>query len=616
MAVNRAFRHLTGTSTCRRGGPEGRRQRLLRDRIKMEGTNVIEGATVWDYETDVLVFGSGAGGFSAGIFARKQNLDVLICEKTAVVGGTTATSGGIAWIPGNPQARIAGIEDSIEKARTYLKHELGEYYRADLVEAFLEAGPKAIVELQDRTEVVFDFIKWPDYHAGRIGGVSAGRSIETRRFDGRKLGKDFELVRPPIKRLMLFGGLSVDKRKVDDFLNPFHSPGAFIRTISTLVRYGLDLLKYSRGTDIGAGNALIARMLYSLRALKATIWVDSPLVELIKEGDAVVGAVVSHEGKSKRIRARHGVVLATGGFPRNAEMRKELGPRHPHNHTVGYEANVGEGINAARAIGAVIDHEVVGPGLWQPSSVFKHKDGTEETILYGYLDRGRPGVIAVDSTGKRFVNESDSYHDIGEAMFRTGAAEGNRFYFICDRKFVWRRGLGLIRPFQPSLRRFIKSNYITVADTIEELARKINVDPQGLAETIARHNDFARTGIDLDFGKGSDPYNRMFGDPKIKPNPNLTPIATPPFVALRIYPSTIGTCIGLKTNASAQVLNAEDRPIPGLYACGNDISSVMRGFYPGGGITIGPAITFAYIAVRHIAESVRKSRAEETPRTA
>jgi 3-oxosteroid 1-dehydrogenase len=556
--------------------------------------------TSWDHETDLLVFGSGVGGFSAGIFGRKQGLDVLICEKEPVVGGTTATSGGFAWVPNTAQAKAAGAVDSIENARTYLRHELGNHYRADLVDAFLEAGPEAMADLQDGTEVVYDYVRWPDYHADQVGGVIEGRTLEPRRYDGRKLGRDFELIRPPIRRLMLLGGMSVDKRKVDDFLNPFRSAGVFVRVVKTFARYAADRVRYSRGTDIGAGNALIARMLYTLRQLGAEIWVNAPLVELIREGQGVVGAVVRHQGQQKRIRARRGVVLATGGFPHNVKMREELGPEHPHRHSVGWQANVGEGINAARHIGAVIDHDVVGPGLWQPSSILKHKDGNEETILYGYLDRGKPGVIAVDASGKRFVNESNSYHDIGEAMFRNGVARGNRFYFICDRKFVWKRGLGLIRPFQPSLRPYARRGYITVADTIEDLARRIDVDPVGLAETVRKHNEYARTGVDPEFRRGENPFNSiLLGDPEVKPNPNLGPITSAPFIALQIHPSTLGTSIGLKINADAQVLDAQDRPIEGLYASGQDISPVMRGYYPGGGINIGPAIVFAYIAVRH-----------------
>lgn len=554
----------------------------------------------WDDTTDVLVVGSGAAGFAAGIYGCKAGFDVLICEKTGVVGGTTATSGGIAWIPNSPQAKVAGIEDSVEKVRTYLRHELGNYYRADLVEAFLEAAPKAITELQDGTEVVFDLAGFADYHANQPGGARGGRSLEPRRYDGRRLGKDFELLRPPLPRLLLLGGLMIDKRKLDLFLNPFSKPTAPFTILRTLARYAIDRRTYSRGTEICAGNALIARMLYSLRQLGARIWTHSPLVELIREQGCVVGAVVERDGKRLRVRARRGVVLATGGFPHNAEMRKALGPDHPHDLSVGYHANVGDGINAGVAAGGAIDRQMVGPGWWQPSSLLKHPDGAVETILYGYLDRGRPGVIAVDRTAKRFVNESNSYHDIGEAMFRAGV-QGNCFYFICDRAFVWKRGLGLIRPFTPFLKRYERMGYISLADNLRDLARKIDLDPVQLEATVARHNEFCRTGIDLDFGKGNDPYNRMFGDPKVKPNPNLAPIVRPPFVALQIYPSTIATCLGLKVDENSQVLDENDAPIPGLFACGNDMSTVMRGFYPGGGATIGPAITFAYIAMRSIA---------------
>ncbi len=557
----------------------------------------------WDHETDVLIFGSGIAGFSAGVFARKRNLDVLICEKMPVVGGTTATSGGFAWVPNTYQARAAGVQDSVEQARTFLKNELGPLYRADLADAFLEAGPDAMATLQDGTDVAFNYVPWPDYHADQVGGVSAGRTHEPCRFDGRRLGKDFELLRPPIKRLMLLGGMSIDKRKVDDFLNPFKSLSGFGRVVATFARYAMDRLRYSRGTDIGAGNALVAGLLLTLRKQGAGIWVKAPLVELISEAGKVVGAIVNHDGQPKRIRARRGVILATGGFPHNAKMRAELGPRHPHDHSVGWEANVGEGINAARRIGAVIDHDVAGPGLWQPSSLLKHPDGRVETILYGYLDRGKPGIIAVDSNGKRFVNESNSYHDIGEAMYRNGVAEGNRFHFICDHKFVWKRGLGLIRPFRPSLSPYVRSGYITVADTIEDLARKIGADPQGLAETVRKHNEYARTGVDPEFQRGVNPFNHiLLGDPAFKPNPNLGPILHPPFVALRMVPSTLGTCIGLKVNGESQVLDAQDQPVPGLYACGQDVSPVMRGRYPAGGINIGPALVFAYIAVRHIKE--------------
>ncbi len=556
-------------------------------------------ASSWDDETDILVFGSGIGGLSAALFAAKAGQSVVLCEKTGQIGGTTATSGGIAWIPGNAHAREDGIDDPIDRARTYLKHELGNYYRADLVDAFLESGGDALAELEKDTDVGFHVNKRADYHADQVGGALSGRSLEADNFDGRELGVDFELVRPPRKRLMLFGGMPVNKRKLDDFLNPFRSIATFRRAVATLARYAADRLRYSRGTDINAGNALVARLLSSLRKRNVIIWVDSPLISLVVDGGAVLGAQVQHNGETKRVRARRAVILATGGFPHNAAMRAEFSAAYPHAHSVAFEGNVGEGISMARAIGAVVDTELVSPALWQPSSLLTHSDGSVETILYGYLDRGRPGVIAVDRNGERFVNESNSYHDVVMAMYRRDAGAGGAFHFVCDRRFVWKRGLGVIRPFTPSLRRYVKSGYLVMADTLNELAQKAGIDPQGLERTVRRHNEFAKTGVDLDFGKGSNPYNRQFGDPSAGPNPNLGPIEHAPFIALRIHPGTLGTAAGLKTTADAQVVSSSGAPISGLYACGNDMASVMRGFYPGGGITLGPAIVFAFRAIRH-----------------
>ena len=573
-------------------------------------------AEQWDEERDVVVIGSGFGGMAATMFAAKKSLDVLLCEKSDKFGGTSASSGGIIWVPLTAEASAAGIDDSPDKVREYLRHELGNFYRGDLIDAFVESGPKAVAEIQNGTEVKFDLIPWPDYHASNVGGLSAGRSLETRRFDGRKLGADFERLRPPIKTLMLFGKLSVDKRKIDQFLNPFGSFQTFKSVVSTLVRFADDLRTYSRGTDIGAGNALIARLFYSLLRTRAALWNNAPLVELIGDQKAgVQGVVVERDGKRVRVRARRGVILSAGGFPRSAELRAELAKNYPHDQTVGFEANVGDAMKAARRIGAVIDTELSGPAFWTPTSKIREKDGSWRTTLYGYLDRGRPGMIAVDPEGKRFVNESNSYHDIVAAMFANGVGEGRNFHLICDRDFIWKRGFGIIRPFQPlfALRPYIKRDYIVSAPTIGELAGKIGIDPATLEATVARHNSFCPTGIDLDFGKGSDPYNRMFGDPKVKPNPNLTPIARGPFFAMKIYPGTLGTTVGLKADANAQVIGTEGAPISGLYTCGNEMASIFRGFYPGGGVTLAPGLVFGYRAIEHLSgQTAKTNELEET----
>lgn len=557
----------------------------------------------WDEERDVLVFGTGAGGMAAALFARRKSLDVLLCEKSSQVGGTTASSGGVLWIPNSAEARAAGVDDSPAKTREYLRHLMGRYYDPDLIDAYVASAPLAAAALQEGTEVRLRLMTgMSDYEASRPGGMASGRSLEPLRFDGRRLGRDFELVRAPIRRLMLLGGLYIDKRRVDEFLNPFASLSNFVGVLRTLARYATDRLRYSRGTDVGAGNALIASALLSVRRLGIPLWLDAPLVELL--GDAhqgVLGAVVRREGRLVRVRARRGVVLATGGFPRNPALLAELAPGFPHDQTVAFEGNVGDALIAARKLGAAVETDLSNPCFWTPTSKLQHPDGSEETILYGYLDRGRPGVIAVNDAGKRFVNESNSYHHIVAGMFQDGMRADSRFYLVCDRRFLWRRGMGLIRPFRFSLRRHVRSGYIAEGRTIGELARRIGIEPDALEQTVQRHNDFCITGVDLDFGKGSDPYNRQFGDASVKPNPNLLPIRHGPFYALRIYPASLGTTVGLKTDADGRVLAESGQAIAGLHACGNESACVFRGAYPGGGATLGPGVVTAYRAVEMLA---------------
>lgn len=565
-------------------------------------------AVEWDEVHDLVVVGSGCGAMAAALFASRHGMDVLLCEKSSHLGGTTASSGGVLWIPGSAEAQRAGVADSLEQARIYLQHLLGPYFRDDLVDAYLRSAPEAAAAIQEGTEVRLKLMPgMADYHAALPGGVAGGRSLEPERFDGRRLGADFELVRPPIAQLMLLGGLYIDKRRVDEFLNPFASFGHFTGMLRTLVRYATDRLRYSRGTDVGAGNALIASMLLSFRKRRIPFWLNAPMVELIgDEVQGVQGLVVERQGQRVRVRARRGVILATGGFPRHPELMATLSPGFPHDQTVGFEGNVGDALVQAQRLGAVADTDMSGPCFWTPTSKLQLPDGTVRTVLYGYLDRGRPGVIAVNAQGQRFVNEADSYHDIVVGMFKDGVSADSRFYLVCDRRFIWRRGLGMIRPFQPSLRRHVRNGYLVEGRTLAELAERIGLDPQALEATVARHNGFCKTGIDLDFGKGADPYNRQFGDPSVaQPNPNLAPIRHGPFYALRIYPASLGTTIGLKTTTDAQVVNRRGAPIAGLYACGNDMASAFRGFYPGGGATLGPGLVFAYRAIEHIAATVR-----------
>lgn len=552
-------------------------------------------------EVDLLVFGSGAGGLAAAVFAAQRGLRVLLCEKSAQLGGTTATSGGVVWIPGSPQARRAGIADSDEAVRTYLRGEAGVLYRDDLVSSYLSHGVPAL-EALEKAGVPFDLIDMPDYHSASPGALPRGRSLQARAYDGRELGTDFAKVRAPIGNLLVLGGMMLGPDDVAKFVRPFASFAAFSRVVRRVLRHSADRLRgYPRGTVVSNGNAMVARMFAYLRQTDAKIWLSSPLLSLVHEAGRVIGARVDTPHGPRRVEARLGVVLATGGFPHSPSLRKELAPHFPHVHSMAFEANTGDGIVAARAIGGEVDGALHSPGLWTPASE-RVRGGHRETFIYGYLDRGRPGVIAVDATGRRFVNESNSYHDIVRALFERQRVGQQRFYFICDADFVHRRGLGAVRPWPWNLvqmPQMLRDKYLLRGATLAELASLAGVDPAGLEDEVRRHNAFCATGVDSDFGKGDTAYNRSWGDPTVTPNPNLTPIARAPFYALSIVPATLGTAIGLKTDAQARVLDSEGLPVPGLYACGNELASMMRGAYPGGGITLGPAIAFAHAAVSH-----------------
>ncbi len=557
-----------------------------------------------EHEVDFLILGGGAAGLSSALFAALMGYRVLLCEKTGQIGGTSASSAGIVWVPCNHLAQSAGIEDSLEKARTYLRGELGGQYRAEMLDAYLETAPLVFDFLQERTEVKFNLVDWPDYHSDCEGAAQQGRSLMARRFDGRRLKDNFRFVRPPFKSLMLLGGMHLDKDRVEDFLNPLRSVGTLVRVFRSLTRYARDRLYNERGTDVGGGNALVASLLYSLLDAGGKFWVNANPLKIISSEDGVHDAIISCEGKNVRVHTKMGIILATGGFPSSDKLRQELAPNFPHDITFGMDTSQGDGIALAKSVGGTIDTDVLSPAYWQPSSRKSNSDGSNTGVMYGYLDRGKPGVIAVDSNGKRFVNESNSYHDIGMAMFQSGLAQGNRFHFICDRTFIWHHGLGMILPYRLSLRKYVKSGYIKVAPTIEELAQQIAVEPQALANTVARHNNYALDGRDPDFNRGETNYNRLFGcDRANGPNKNLAPIEKSPFIALEMHPGTLGTAIGVSVTPDAQVCDREGKPIHGLYAVGNDMTALMRGAYPGGGITIGPAIVFAYRAVERAIRS-------------
>lgn len=557
---------------------------------------------VWDLEVDLLVAGSGAGGLTAALVAANECLSVVLCEKSPRLGGTTATSGGGIWIPLSSQAVAAGVSDDPEAVRLYLRGELGEYYRQELVEAFLTSGPEALDYLRRHTEVRFDLADIPDYHSDAPGGVRTGRTLMATAFDGRRLGDAFETIQPPMRRMMVLGGMMFSRREVFTLLRPLSSWQAFRTTTGLLLRYLSDRLRHSRGTRLLIGNALVARYVFSLRALGVPLWTRAPLRDLIVEDGRVVGAVVDYAGGLKRVRVRRGVVLATGGVARDPELLRELTPGFPHEFTLAHEGDTGDALTIARrAAGAAADTHVRSAAVWTPASLFKESDGSLSVMTYGYLDRGKPGAIIVNPRGERFVNEANSYHDVVLAMFDRQAEDGLTAHLICDSDFIHDYGLGVVPPYRRSVTAYVRRGYLQTASTLDDLARKIGVDPQGLRRTVDDHNAYARTGKDLAFGKGETAFNRYNGDPHITPNPCLRPLQRAPFYALRVHPATIGASVGLKTNRDGRVLDTSDRPIAGLWAAGNDQTNVMAGCCPAAGVTLGPALVFGYRAARDAA---------------
>lgn len=558
----------------------------------------------WDIETDLLVAGAGPGGMTAALVAAIEGLDVVVCEKADQVGGTGATSAGTLWIPGNRPSREAGFEDSPEDAAKYLDALIGDDGTSAHRRAYLRDGPAVIDYLMDKTDVQFlPCGLHPDYRNNVSGAASSGRAIIPQNFDGRLLGRDFERVRPPIPEFMLMGGMMVGKVDIIGLLGRYKSFGAFRHSAGIVLRYLTDRLRFKRGTRLVMGNALVARLFYSLKKRNVPVLFGAPIREFVKDGDAVIGAVLDTKDGMRRVRARRGVVLATGGFAHNPKYRQAFMPAPTPQYSMAADANTGDGLTLAEAADAAFDakgHQSA--GFWTPVSVTKRDDGSEGLFPHLAMDRAKPGLIAVNAAGRRFVNEAVSYHDFVEAMYRSHeTVDTMPAWLICETSFVTKYGLGAIHPETRNLTKHEKSGYVTVAQNLEELASKIGVDAAGLQDSIARHNGFARAGTDEDFGKGDLELNRFNGDPSHAPNPCLAPIENGPFAAMAVWPAEIGCSVGLATNPDCQVLKDGNEPIPGLYACGNDMGSVMAGAYPGPGTTLGPAIVFGWRAAMHAA---------------
>lgn len=549
------------------------------------------------FETDVVIIGSGAAGLSAAITARKLGLEALVVEKTGRFGGTTAYSGGAPWIPCNHVMRRIGLSDTREAAQTYLKAVLGEAYDADLVETYLDKAPEMLTFLEEHSEVRFKPFPLPDYESD-LPGAAVSRSLLTVEFDGRRLGERLDELRMPLPQLMLFGSMQIEGSDIHPMRHALKTWAGFRHTARVLRRFAFDRLRHGRGTRIVNGNALAARLFHSAIQAGATLWKNAPALELSVENGAVVGAVAQREGERLEVRARRGVLLASGGYGASAQMRAKYIPMAQHHHSLQPEGNVGDGVHMGVAAGAFHDPAHAGDCIWTPVSVYRAPDGSLVKYPHIFIDRAMPGCIAVGPDGRRFVNEGTSYQTFVGTMHRRGFS---KVHLVAGREFLRTYGMGLARPAPFSAARYVQSGYLVEAPTLQALAVKIGVPPRALQDTVERFNAGAAKGEDPEFGKGADAHSRFRGDQTHRPNPSVGPVGEGPYYALALHPGDLSTVGGLRTNGRAEVLDAAGKPIPGLYAAGLDMNSMMRGRYPGGGSSIGPAMTFGYVAARQMA---------------
>jgi succinate dehydrogenase/fumarate reductase flavoprotein subunit len=551
----------------------------------------------WDGETDLLIVGAGAAGMTAALVATLEGLQVVVCEKSDMVGGTTATSAGTVWIPGNHQSDAAGAPDSIASARVYLAGLLGDDASDERLSAYLASGPTVLDYLERKTSVVFGAPPVHPNYRDLPGAVIGGRALGAVPFDGRKLGADFGRVRPPRREFTILGGMMVGKNDIPALLKPFGSWDNFKHTAGLLARQARDRLTFKRGTRLTMGNALVARLLYDLRRLAADIRYNTTLKELVKIGDEIVGAVLTTPTGALVLRAKKGVVLATGGVGWSEVLRERFLPDNTRRYSLTPDTNTGDGLLAGERVCGEIDSKLVSPALWMPSSVMKQPDGHLSVFPHIMLDRAKPGLLAVGGNGRRFVNEDNSYHDFVEGMLRSNGTPANvPSYLVCDRSFISDFGLGLVHPGTRNLRRFIDAGYLFEGGTTADLGKKIGVDADALAQTIERYNGYAETGIDEEFGRGTSELNRFNGDPANKPNPCLRKIGPGPYYAIAVWPSDLASSVGLHTDSRARVLRSSGSPVKGLYAAGADAASIFKGAYPGPGTMIGPAMVFAWRA--------------------
>jgi 3-oxosteroid 1-dehydrogenase len=553
--------------------------------------------TSWDKSVDLLIIGSGGGGMVAALATLDAGLEPLIVEKQALVGGSTGLSGGMVWLPNNPLMRRDGIPDSHEDGLAYLADVVGDIGAPSSSarrEVFLTAGSEMITFLLRKGVRLVRCPGWSDYYPNHKGGNAAGRGVEGIPFDAAELGNWSDKVQPAMAKNFGFVVLTNELRAVQYFNR---APRAFAVAMRVFARTWAARVR--RREMLTNGASLIGQMLKVTIRLgegEPPLWTNAAMDDLIVEDGRVVGASVKRDGATLFIEARRGVLLAAGGFGHNADMRRRYSGNQPNEGkwSIANAGDTGEALQTAMRLGAKTD--LLDEAWWLPS-VFIADGGTAAKALGS--GRQRPGAIYVDSTGRRFCNESNSYVEVGKAMYANKAVP---CWMVFDEGYVGRYVSGanpLKKRRMPE--ELIERGAVVRGDTISDLAGQIDVPADELEQTIRRFNEFAAKGLDPDFGRGQSAYNDCLGDPGYRPNAAIGPLDHAPYYATRVLPADVGTCGGVITNEHAQVLDEQNRVIDGLYATGNTTATVMGRTYPGAGASIASTMVFGYVAARHAA---------------
>lgn len=556
-----------------------------------------------DPRYDIVVIGSGAAGISAALRAKQQGLSALVLEKEPYLGGTTAISGGWLWVPGNQQGVREG--DTATEAKEYIKNLAGESYDEAAVDRFLHEVPGALQFFANDTQIEFAYPEMaPDYQMDVPGARKSGRALTVQRADGRSLKENRLRVQPYLYPYTVFGYMPEVGPEIATFLKVNRSVKAFAYVTRRLLTTWAQRVFRRRAFARTNGNAVMTRLIATAGDQNIPMWTNTKVTDLLQDEEGVVNGVVLSGEYSGVVRARMGVLLAAGGFSGDREMRQKYFPHDGTgaNHVTPTVGNDGDSYRLARQLGGQFDSSPHQPAAWAPVTTWRNLRG-QDRIFPHLRAFGLPGLIAVNGAGRRFANESHSYHDFGVQMLQDdGPSENTTGYIIADRKAMRAYGVGYAKPWPLPTWYYKKVGYLVSAGTLDELARKIGVPAERLRETVNEFNADAAQGVDSKFQRGSNWFHHFKGDMEHKPNPNLETIDRAPYYAVQIRMGDLGTYAGLAVNERSEVVDSDGQPITGLYAAGTAAVSVFGGGYPGYGANIGPAMVFGHQVGRDIAQ--------------